>query len=199
MQTTEYIPEYQVWVREYRGDISPSPEGEQGFEDIEITIRIRHFCLVTIVVMPEIWAQMASIIQYLNNVFFLLIYSLQRLIFIDYELADRLYFRRSKAQANANITDSSIPDGLRLITIPRDRKVKTTTVIYVGSLRILKSGFVHGRGFGVKLDGILEPVQLSWQNSTFGLRYEPTLEELSSANIKRKYGILLSKPVLLLN
>ncbi|KAF3631697.1 hypothetical protein FXO38_26543 [Capsicum annuum] len=82
---------------------------------------------------------------------------------------------------------------------PEDRKVKTATVIYDGSLRILKSGFVHGRGLGVKLDGILDPVQLSWQKSTFGLRYEPTLEELSSANIKRKYDILLTKPVLLLN
>ncbi|PHT59981.1 hypothetical protein CQW23_02344 [Capsicum baccatum] len=58
---SECIPEYQVWVREYRGDINPSPEGEQGFEDVRMTIWISHFRLGTTVVTPEMWDPMANI------------------------------------------------------------------------------------------------------------------------------------------
>ncbi|PHT55517.1 hypothetical protein CQW23_04003 [Capsicum baccatum] len=49
------------------------------------------------------------------------------------------------------------------------------------ALEILKNGFVPGEGLGVNLDGILEPIQLSKQKSTFGLGYEPTLKEVLSA------------------
>ncbi|KAF3661214.1 hypothetical protein FXO38_03780 [Capsicum annuum] len=67
------------------------------------------------------------------------------------------------------------------------------------ALEILKNGFVPGQGLGVNLDGILEPIQLYNQKSTFGLRYEPTPEEVLSANLKRKGDILLPKLVLILN
>ncbi|KAH0682408.1 hypothetical protein KY290_020232 [Solanum tuberosum] len=59
------IPKYQVWLREDRN--SMSPEGEQGFEDIGTTIWIRHSHLGTKVVTPEMWAQMETIMQYLEN------------------------------------------------------------------------------------------------------------------------------------
>ncbi|KAG5615224.1 hypothetical protein H5410_015048 [Solanum commersonii] len=59
------IPEYQEWLREDRN--SKSPEGEQGFEDIGTTIWIRHSRLGTKIVTLEMWAQMETIMQYLNN------------------------------------------------------------------------------------------------------------------------------------
>ena len=59
------IPEYQVGLREDRN--SMSPEGEQGFEDIGTKIWIRHFHLGTKAVTPEMWAQMESIMEYLDN------------------------------------------------------------------------------------------------------------------------------------
>ncbi|KAH0650595.1 hypothetical protein KY285_030685 [Solanum tuberosum] len=59
------IPEYQVWFREDRDSISL--EGEQGFEDIGTTIWIRHSRLGTKIVTPEMWAQMESIMRYLDS------------------------------------------------------------------------------------------------------------------------------------
>lgn len=44
------IPEYCVWLREDRN--SMSREGEQGFEDIETAIWIRHFHLGSKAVTP---------------------------------------------------------------------------------------------------------------------------------------------------
>ncbi|KAH0670531.1 hypothetical protein KY290_025951 [Solanum tuberosum] len=60
------IPEYQVWLREDCN--SMSLEGEKGFEDIGTMIWIRHSHLGTKVVTPEMWAQMETIMQYLDNV-----------------------------------------------------------------------------------------------------------------------------------
>ncbi|KAG5580488.1 hypothetical protein H5410_051115 [Solanum commersonii] len=45
-----------------------SPKGEQGFEDIGTMIWIRHSHLGTKVATPEMWAQMETIMQYLDNV-----------------------------------------------------------------------------------------------------------------------------------
>ncbi|KAH0655787.1 hypothetical protein KY285_030669 [Solanum tuberosum] len=59
------IPEYQVWFQEGRNSISS--EGEQGFEDIGMTIWIRHSRLGTKIVTPEMWAQMENIMRYLDN------------------------------------------------------------------------------------------------------------------------------------
>ena len=59
------IPEYQVWLRKDRN--SMSPEGEQGFKAIGTTIWIRHSHLGTKAVTPEMWAQMESIMEYLDN------------------------------------------------------------------------------------------------------------------------------------
>ncbi|PHT55123.1 hypothetical protein CQW23_03609 [Capsicum baccatum] len=77
--------------------------------------------------------------------------------------------------------------------------LKLPWVLMMVTSKMLKNGFVPGRGLGVNLDGILEPIQLSGQKNTFSLGYEPTPEEVSSANLKRKSNILLTKPVLLLN
>ncbi|KAH0699029.1 hypothetical protein KY284_013244 [Solanum tuberosum] len=59
------ISEYQVWLREDHHNMSL--EGEQCFEDIRTTIWIRHSYLGTKVITPEMWGQMETIIQYLDN------------------------------------------------------------------------------------------------------------------------------------
>ncbi|XP_060214272.1 uncharacterized protein LOC132641343 [Lycium barbarum] len=63
----EGIPEYYAWLQEDYGNINPSPAGEAGFEDIGKTIWKRHSRLGTMVITPEMWAQMANIMQYLEN------------------------------------------------------------------------------------------------------------------------------------
>ncbi|XP_049381358.1 uncharacterized protein LOC125845912 [Solanum stenotomum] len=57
----------------------------------------------------------------------------------------------------------------------------------------------EGQGLGEKLDGIVEPIQLPGQKYTFGLGYEPTPEEISSVNLKRKSDIPLPQPIPPLN
>ncbi|KAG5596565.1 hypothetical protein H5410_037797 [Solanum commersonii] len=58
---------------------------------------------------------------------------------------------------------------------------------------------LSSQGLGAKLDGIVEPIQLPGQKYTFGLGYEPTPEEISSANLKRKSDIPLPQPIPPLN
>ncbi|KAK4360388.1 hypothetical protein RND71_019340 [Anisodus tanguticus] len=60
-------PEYQAWLREDRSSADHSPEGEQGFEDIGMTIWVRNFRLRDTVVTPEMWHQMQNIVQYLED------------------------------------------------------------------------------------------------------------------------------------
>ncbi|KAK4356107.1 hypothetical protein RND71_025078 [Anisodus tanguticus] len=60
-------PEYHAWLRGDRGSTGHSPEGEQGFEDIGITIWVRNFRLRDTVVTPEMWYQMQNIVQYLED------------------------------------------------------------------------------------------------------------------------------------
>ncbi|PHT38404.1 hypothetical protein CQW23_21977 [Capsicum baccatum] len=78
-------------------------------------------------------------------------------------------------------------------------RLKLPQTLMMVALEILKKGFVPGQGLGVNLDEILDPIQLSGQKSTFGLGYEPTPEEVSSANLKGKSDIILPKIVPLLN
>ncbi|XP_060197612.1 uncharacterized protein LOC132626680 [Lycium barbarum] len=61
------IPEYHACLQEDYGNIDPSLAGEPGFEDKGKTIWIRHSRLGAMVVTPEMWAQMANIMQYLGN------------------------------------------------------------------------------------------------------------------------------------
>ncbi|MCE3050341.1 hypothetical protein HAX54_047007 [Datura stramonium] len=48
-----------------------------------------------------------------------------------------------------------------------------------GPKEILKNGFEPGRGLGLNLDEITEPIQLPDQKYTFNLGYEPTPKEIS--------------------
>ncbi|KAH0689374.1 hypothetical protein KY289_016732 [Solanum tuberosum] len=64
---------------------------------------------------------------------------------------------------------------------------------------VLKNGFIPDQGLGVKLDGIVEPIQLPGQKYTFDLGYDPTPEEVSSANLKRKSDVPLPQPIPPLN
>ncbi|KAG5581266.1 hypothetical protein H5410_051893 [Solanum commersonii] len=59
------IPEYQVWLRKDRNNISL--EGKQGCEDIGTMIWIRYSHLGTKVVTSAMWAQMETILQYLDD------------------------------------------------------------------------------------------------------------------------------------
>ncbi|XP_059289021.1 uncharacterized protein LOC132042521 [Lycium ferocissimum] len=74
-------------------------------------------------------------------------------------------------------------------------RVKLPRVLMMVAWEMLKNGFKPGRGLGVNLDGIVEPIQLPGQKDTFGLGYEPTLEEISLASLKRKGDIPLPKPI----
>ncbi|KAG5585233.1 hypothetical protein H5410_045667 [Solanum commersonii] len=65
-------------------------------------------------------------------------------------------------------------------------KTNLPRVLMMVAWEMLKNGFIPGQGLGAKLDGIVEPIQLPGQKYTFGLGYEPTLEEISSANLKKK-------------
>ncbi|XP_060175420.1 uncharacterized protein LOC132606099 [Lycium barbarum] len=56
--------------------------------------------------------------------------------------------------------------------------VKLPRVLMMVAWEMLKNGFKPGRGLRVNLDGIVEPIQLPGQKDTFGLGYEPTLEEI---------------------
>ncbi|XP_049381345.1 uncharacterized protein LOC125845898 [Solanum stenotomum] len=78
-------------------------------------------------------------------------------------------------------------------------KTNLPRVLLIVAWEMLKNGFIPGQGLGAKLDGIVEPIQLHGQKYTFGLGYEPTLEEISSVNLKRKSDIPLPQPIPPLN
>jgi len=78
-------------------------------------------------------------------------------------------------------------------------KANLPRVLMMVAWEMLKNGFIPGQGLGAKLDGIVEPIQLPGQKYTFGLGYEPTPEEISSANLKRKSDIPLPQPIPPLN
>ncbi|PHU07343.1 hypothetical protein BC332_23832 [Capsicum chinense] len=78
-------------------------------------------------------------------------------------------------------------------------RLKLARALMMVAMEMLKNGFVPSQGLGVHLDGILKPIQLFEYKSTFGLGYETSLKEVSSANLKRKGDILLPKLIQLLN
>ncbi|XP_060178843.1 uncharacterized protein LOC132609024 [Lycium barbarum] len=66
----------------------------------------------------------------------------------------------------------------------QDERVKLPRALMMVAWEMLKNGFKPGRGLRVNLDGIVEPIQLPGQKDTFGLRYEPTLQEISLSFFK---------------
>ncbi|KAG5631046.1 hypothetical protein H5410_002763 [Solanum commersonii] len=86
-----------------------------------------------------------------------------------------------------------------IVCATRVRKANLPRVLMMVAWEMLKNGFIPGQGLGAKLDGIVEPIQLPGQKYTFGLGYEPTPEEISSANLKRKSDIPLPQPIPPLN
>ncbi|MCE2055985.1 hypothetical protein HAX54_043889 [Datura stramonium] len=75
------------------------------------------------------------------------------------------------------------------------REIRNLKDAFKSIQEMLKNGFEPGRGLGVNLNGITEPIQLPGQKYTFGLGYEPNPEEVSLASLKRKSDILLLKPI----
>ncbi|XP_059310245.1 uncharacterized protein LOC132061441 [Lycium ferocissimum] len=90
--------------------------------------------------------------------------------------------------------DGSVFHTKEIMCTTQAKRVKLPRVLMMVAWKMLKNGFKPSRGLGVNLDGIVEPIQLPGQKDTFGLGYEPTLEEISLASLKRKGDIPLPKP-----
>ncbi|XP_055830916.1 uncharacterized protein LOC129899948 [Solanum dulcamara] len=86
-----------------------------------------------------------------------------------------------------------------IMCVHQTERVKLPHVLMMVAWEMLKNGFIPSRGLGVNLDGIVEPIQLPGQKYTFGLGYEPTPEEVSLADLKRKSDIPLPHPIPHLN
>ncbi|XP_055812085.1 uncharacterized protein LOC129882003 [Solanum dulcamara] len=86
-----------------------------------------------------------------------------------------------------------------IMCVHQTERVKLPRVLMMVAWEMLKNGFMPGRGLGVNLGGIVEPIQLSGQKYTFGLGYKPTPEEVSLADLKRKSDISLPHPIPHLN
>ena len=95
--------------------------------------------------------------------------------------------------------DGSVFHTREIMCATQVERVKLPRVLMMIAWEMLKNGFMPGRGLGANLDGIVEPIQLPGQKYTFGLGYEPTPEEVSLANLKRKSDIPLPQPIPLLN
>ncbi|KAK4737090.1 hypothetical protein R3W88_000787 [Solanum pinnatisectum] len=85
------------------------------------------------------------------------------------------------------------------ICVTHAEKANLPHVLMMVAWEMLKNGFIPGQGLGAKLDGIVEPIQFPGQKYTFGLGYNPTPEEVSSANLKRKIDVPLPQPIPPLN
>ncbi|KAH0706141.1 hypothetical protein KY289_011217 [Solanum tuberosum] len=104
----------------------------------------------------------------------------------------------------AGAVPSTLPHTLKFVWNHKEIVVhgkvwKSWIVHMMVAWEMMKNGFILGQGLGAKLNGIVEPIQLPGQKYTFGLGYEPTLEEVSSANLIRKTDIPLPQPIPLLN
>ncbi|KAG5588346.1 hypothetical protein H5410_048780 [Solanum commersonii] len=82
--------------------------------------------------------------------------------------------------------DGSVFHIREIVCATQVRKANLPRVLMMVAWEMLKNGFIPGQGLGAKLDGVVEPIQLPGQKYTFGLGYEPTPEEISSANLKGK-------------
>ncbi|XP_055806917.1 uncharacterized protein LOC129875663 [Solanum dulcamara] len=95
--------------------------------------------------------------------------------------------------------DGSVFHTKEIMCVHQTERVKLPRVLVMVAWEMLKNGFMPGRGLGVNLGGIVEPIQLSGQKYTFGLGYKPTPEEVSLADLKRKSDISLPHPIPHLN
>jgi len=76
--------------------------------------------------------------------------------------------------------------------IPHPR-VAAATVMMISEM--LGNGFVPGRGLGIKLQGIVQPVSLPKILETFGLGFKPTAADRKQARKMKKRVWFLPKPV----
>ncbi|KAG5586890.1 hypothetical protein H5410_047324 [Solanum commersonii] len=95
--------------------------------------------------------------------------------------------------------DGSVFHIREIVCATQVEKANLPRVLMMVAWEMLKNGFIPGQGLGAKLDGRVEPIQLSGQKYTFGLGYEPTPKEISSANLKRKSDIPLPQLIPPLN
>ncbi|KAJ8554419.1 hypothetical protein K7X08_025097 [Anisodus acutangulus] len=77
--------------------------------------------------------------------------------------------------------------------------LKLPRVLTMVAQEMLKNGFKPGRGLGLNLEGMVEPVHLLSKKDTFGLGYKPTSKEVLSVNLRKKRDTPLPKPVPPLN
>ncbi|KAH0748260.1 hypothetical protein KY290_027492 [Solanum tuberosum] len=95
--------------------------------------------------------------------------------------------------------DGSVFHIREIMCATQAEKKNLPLVLMMVAREILKNGFIAGQGLGEKLDGVVEPIKLPGKKYTFGLGYEATPKEVSSANLKKKNDIILPQPILLLN
>ena len=84
---------------------------------------------------------------------------------------------------------SRVPEG-KSMPCPR---MSAATVMVVSEM--LNNGFVPGKGLGVKLQGITQPVSLPKNLDTFGLGFKPTAADVRKARKLKKKAWVLPKPI----
>ncbi|XP_070015193.1 uncharacterized protein [Nicotiana sylvestris] len=72
---------------------------------------------------------------------------------------------------------------------------KLASVIIMVATEMLKNGFMSGKGLGVSLQGIMQPVSLRENLGTFGLGFKPTGDDVKKARKLKKKAWSLHKPV----
>ncbi|KAJ8562448.1 hypothetical protein K7X08_011739 [Anisodus acutangulus] len=77
--------------------------------------------------------------------------------------------------------------------------LKLPRVLTMVAHEMLKNGFKPGRGLGLNLEGMVEPIHLLSKKDTFGLGYKPTSKEVLSVNLRKEKDTPLPKPVPPLN
>ncbi|XP_075075545.1 uncharacterized protein LOC107819715 [Nicotiana tabacum] len=87
------------------------------------------------------------------------------------------------------VSVDKIPEGEGL-PLPR---ITTTAFMIVAEM--LNNGFVLGKGLGVDLQGMIQPVSLPKNLETFGLGFKPTAADVKRARKLKKRVWVLPKPV----
>ncbi|XP_070010932.1 uncharacterized protein [Nicotiana sylvestris] len=82
--------------------------------------------------------------------------------------------------------------------IPKGKCVpiaKVTAVSVIVAFEMLKNGFVHGKGLGASLQGIVQLVALPKNLDTFDLGFKPTVADVRRARKMKQRAWVLPKPV----
>ncbi|XP_070004225.1 uncharacterized protein [Nicotiana sylvestris] len=87
------------------------------------------------------------------------------------------------------VSVEKVPEG-KSVPVPRI----TAATVMVAS-KMLKNGFVPGKGLGADLQGIVQPIYLPKNLDTFGLGFRPTTADVRRARKMKKRVWALPKPI----